>query len=159
VRILVVVGSGEFDELVRQVDDLRRPEHTITLQIGLGVYEPRHHPWFRFTDDLSPFYAEADLVISHGGMGTILECLQAGKQLIAVPNLHRKDRHQIEIVRELARQSHLLYCPQAAEIGTYVDRARTFPFQPYARPRCEIAQAIHEFVGARTARLPVTGKS
>lgn len=153
-RILVVVGSGEFDELVEQVDRLRRPEHIFTLQIGLGTCEPRRHPWFRFTDDLAPFYQEADLVISHGGMGTILECLQAGKKLIAVPNLHRKDHHQLEIVHELARQGHLLCCPEPLQIGSFVDRAGEYPFVPYVRPRCEIAQAIHEFIGAGNTRLP-----
>lgn len=151
-RILVVVGSGEFEELVQQVDRLCRPEHHFTLQIGLGAYEPRTHPWFRFTDDLAPFYGEADLVISHGGMGTILECLQAEKKLIAVPNLHRKDRHQLEIVKELARQGHLLWCPDPSQIGPFVDRAEAYPFAPYVRPRCEIAQAIHEFVGAGAPR-------
>jgi beta-1,4-N-acetylglucosaminyltransferase len=154
VRILVVVGSGEFDELVEQVDRLRRPEHVFTLQIGLGAYQPRRHPWFRFTDDLAPFYLEADLVISHGGMGTILECLQASKKLIAVPNLHRKDHHQLEIVQELARQGHLLCCPEPLQIGSFVDRAMDYPFVPYVRPRCEIAQAIHEFISTGNSRLP-----
>jgi UDP-N-acetylglucosamine transferase subunit ALG13 len=154
VRILVVVGSGAFDELVEHVDQLRRPEHSFTLQIGLGGYEPENHPWFRFADDLEPFYAPADLVISHGGMGTILECLHLGKKLIAVPNLHRKDQHQLEIVRELGRQRHLLYCPDASLIGTYLDRAATYPFVPYERPRCEIAQAIHDLIGDDTPPVP-----
>jgi UDP-N-acetylglucosamine transferase subunit ALG13 len=157
VRILVVVGSGEFEELVEHVDRLHRPEHSFILQIGLGAYEPRRHPWFRFADDLAPFYREADLVISHGGLGTLLECLQAEKRVIAVPNLHRKDHHQIEIVQELARQGHLLCCPDVSQIGALVDRAVDYPFVPYVRPRCEIAQAIRELVSASAS--PVTSRA
>jgi beta-1,4-N-acetylglucosaminyltransferase len=149
VHILVIVGTGEFDELVQQVDGLAECGHTFVVQTGTGAYRPTRHPHFRFADDLRPFYEQADLVISHGGVSTILECLNAGKKLIVVANLQRRDNHQREVVQELSREGHLLCCPDLRELHACIEKAEQFPFVPYVRPRCEIAQAIQELAGGR----------
>jgi beta-1,4-N-acetylglucosaminyltransferase len=148
-HILVIVGMGEFDELVRHVDGLAGCGHTFVVQTGTGTYRPARHPHFRVADDLRPFYEQADLVISHGGVSTILECLNAGKKLIVMPNLQRRDNHPREVVQELARAGHLLCCPDLGELRACIEKAEQFPFVPYARPKCEIAQAIREFAGSR----------
>ena len=37
-HILVIVGMGEFDELVRHVDGLAGCGHTFVVQTGTGTY-------------------------------------------------------------------------------------------------------------------------
>jgi beta-1,4-N-acetylglucosaminyltransferase len=149
VHILVIAGTGEFDELVREVDQMGECGHTFVIQTGSGAYRPSRHPHFRFADDLRPFFEQADLVVSHGGVSTILECLNAGKKLVVVANWRRRDNRQREVVQELSREGHVLCCPHVHELRHYVQKAEQFPFVPYVRPHCEIAQAIQELAGGR----------
>ena len=65
--IFVSVGSGDFDSLIRTMDEVcgRRNDLQVTMQIGLGKYEPRHGKYFRFAPSLDPYYDQADLVVAH----------------------------------------------------------------------------------------------
>ncbi|XP_077466473.1 UDP-N-acetylglucosamine transferase subunit ALG13 isoform X2 [Stigmatopora argus] len=53
---------------------------------------------------------EADLIVSHAGAGSCLEALGAGKDLLVVVNDKLMDNHQLELARQLHKDSHLLYC-------------------------------------------------
>ena len=59
----------------------------VVMQIGLGAYVPRNAEHFRFAPSLDSYYDQAELVVGHGGFGTIVEALQRGKKLVCVMKL------------------------------------------------------------------------
>ncbi|HEA1399118.1 TPA: hypothetical protein RVE45_003897, partial [Escherichia coli] len=72
---------------------------------------------FSFRDDVDVFYNDADVIITHAGAGTLYQLLEKGKKIIAVPNLERIDKHQVDIATYMERNHYLLVCWDYNEIG------------------------------------------
>lgn len=112
-RILVSLGTIEpyrFDRAVRAVLAALQPSDDVTWQVGAttglhlpGVVERNMAP-----DALGRAMRDADVVVVHAGVGTILQALDAGHvPLLAVR--HREhgehvDNHQMQLAGELSRR-------------------------------------------------------
>ncbi len=88
--IFVTVGAQmPFDRLVRTVDAWAagHPEHHVLAQIGDGATAPTAMHWTPRLDAATfrRCLFEADLVVTHAGMGTILTALELGKPTIVMP--------------------------------------------------------------------------
>ncbi len=148
--IFCTVGTTEFDDLVRAVDELA-PElgEPVIFQIGHGTYEPKHGEWFRFRPDITPYFQQASLVIAHGGFGTTVDALYAGARLVSVPNPDRFDKHQEQIIRQFAAEGYLVPCFHLDRLAEAVEQARTQPLRPYDPPQTTLHLEIREFLNAR----------
>jgi UDP-N-acetylglucosamine transferase subunit ALG13 len=116
------------------------------MQIGKGQYIPRNAQYFRFAPSLGPYYTQADLVVSHGGLGITMEALQRGKALIAVENTALHGGHQADLLSALAQQGHLIWCRDTGELQSALERAQHYPFKEYVAPPCEIHIRIQEYL-------------
>lgn len=98
-KIFVVVGTQEpFDRMVKAVDQWAEGNRSVHVfaQISNTEYIPK---WFESTDFISPDlfdikFREADLIVSHAGMGTIISALQHSKPIIVMPRLARFHEHR-----------------------------------------------------------------
>jgi UDP-N-acetylglucosamine transferase subunit ALG13 len=77
------------------------PAQRVFMQSGKSNYKPQHCESVAYTQPIEweGYFNEADLVVSHAGMGTIIKSLDNGKPLIIMPRLavlgeHRND-HQV----------------------------------------------------------------
>jgi len=106
--IFVTVGQiNRFDRLVRTVDEWAgetgRPD--VFAQIGKGGFTPLHAASAEMLgpEEFREKIHEAELVISHAGMGTILSVMQAGTPMLVMPRLARysetRNDHQIASAR------------------------------------------------------------
>lgn len=111
--IFVTTGThpNGFDRLVRAADEMASiVEEPVVIQRGGTQYTPVFARYFDFTDEaeVQEWLSEARVVVSHGGAGSVLNTLQAGKPLVVVPR--RKhfgevfDDHQLELAETLAQQ-------------------------------------------------------
>lgn len=96
--IFVTIGSMfPFDRLIRLMDDWAgaHPGTKLLAQIGAGEYEPRSMPFVRRLDqaDFASSVAEADLVVAHAGMGSVITASQHGKPIVMMPRLQRQGEH------------------------------------------------------------------
>lgn len=97
--ILVTVGTQfAFDRLVQTVDQWAATNDTIDVvgQIGPSSYAPTHIQAQAFLppDELHAQFENADLVIAHCGMGSILSALSLGKPIIVMPRSAAKREHR-----------------------------------------------------------------
>ena len=109
--IFVTVGAQmPFDRLVAAVDAWAsgRPDD-VFAQIGVTDWRPAHMDWTASLDprDYRQRLFEADAVITHAGMGTILTALEFGKPIVVLPrrgdlNETRND-HQVGTARAFAQ--------------------------------------------------------
>ena len=98
-RIFLTVGTQlPFDRLVSCMDNWAQlhPEHQILAQVIPGVYQPNN---FNTTKFLSPEeyqvnLQQADFVVSHAGMGTVISCLSIDKPLIVFPRRADQQEHR-----------------------------------------------------------------
>ena len=132
-RIFLTVGTTEFDALVRTVDSVEFLQlakscgcRNLVLQIGRGTYTPQYlnpeecarhgvsFEYFRFKPSLGEEMAAADLIISHGGAGSVLDAISLHKLLLVVVNDSLQDNHQVEIADAMTSRS---YCLQTLPSG------------------------------------------
>ena len=149
--IFVTVGNGKFNPLVEELDRLKEEgkiTQDVIIQIGHGSYKPKLCQWFTFDQDLSKYYQQADLVISHGGPGTVFEILRLRKNLIALPNRDRTDpRHQVEYLEAMAKETtSLLYCEKVNDLAQTLQKAETHLFAPYQQPACTMHKVVSNFL-------------
>lgn len=101
--IFLTTGTQEpFDRLLQAVDDVAPLIPTrILAQVSKSTYQAKNIETFAFAapGEFSRYFQEAELIISHAGMGTIISALEARKPILIMPRLakfreHRND-HQL----------------------------------------------------------------
>ena len=116
--ILLTVGSQlPFCRLVRAVDAwcAATGRSDIVGQIGsIGPdsYRPRHFKWDQFIAPgrFDELMTEADLIIAHAGMGSIISALRNAKPIVIMPRRaalgeHRNEHQQATAARFAGRQN------------------------------------------------------
>ena len=96
--ILVVLGTQDkqFDRLLKDVDKLiddKVINDKVVVQAGQTKYESKNMEIFDLipAPEFEELLDKADLVITHGGAGTILSAIKKGKRIIAkVRNLNQR---------------------------------------------------------------------
>lgn len=116
--VFISVGTQkqDFRRLFHLVEDSKILENQrIIAQAGYTDYKSDKIEIFKFMDNdtYKKYMSESDIVICHGGVGTIFDALYNSKKILAVPRLakykeHVND-HQIEICDELEKEGYLLY--------------------------------------------------
>ena len=107
--ILVMLGTqnNSFHRLLEEIDDLINKgiiNDEVVVQAGHTKYKSKNMKIFSLIplEELEELIEKADLIITHGGVGSIISSLKKGKKVIAVPRLHEYqehvNNHQKEIV-------------------------------------------------------------
>lgn len=155
--ILVTLGTQNkpFARLLAMVEEqiaagaINEP---VTAQVG-------HTPWASERMEVVPFLsaaemarrlADARLVISHAGAGTLIAAIAAGKTVIAVPRLaaqgeHVND-HQRELVEHFADAGYLIDGSDG-DLAACLERAADFEPARYDASGGGVVRAIAEFIG------------
>lgn len=119
VLIFVCVGSRQyqFNRLLKKLDELVEQgliKEDVFAQIGESDYKPKYYSYKKFItpEEYDQYINQSILVISHGGSGSVIKALKAGKQVIAVPRLakykeHIND-HQLQIVETFVSNKYVL---------------------------------------------------
>ena len=135
--IFVTVGTHQqpFDRLIRALGSL--PPEELVVQHGYAAppgAARRAVPFMPFSEMLDHF-AEADVVITHGGVGSILCATSAGHVPIVVPRLKRHgehvDDHQVGFIREMEAAGDIVVAWELDRLDAAVKNA------PRRRPSIE----------------------
>jgi UDP-N-acetylglucosamine transferase subunit ALG13 len=158
--IFVTVGTQlAFDRLVKAMDAWasRRPDQPVFAQIGPTEYKPR---FLEYSPFISPVecherMAEADAIVAHAGMGTIISALELGKPVLIMPRRadlgeHRND-HQLATARRLSALGRVRVAADERELGAALDAfsgSAVAPDQigPYASE--QLLGALSRFIAA-----------
>ena len=156
--IFVTVGAGDFNSLIQAMDELApaliAAGEQVLLQIGHGAFVPQHADHFRFAPSLEPYFDQADVIVSHGGIGVVTEVLRKGKRLVGVSNHDRYDDHQDDLLAAMSARCHLVWCQDLARLPEAIAQARTTSCTPYHEEQGQLVEIIMDFIlhGRRPAR-------
>jgi len=109
--IFVTVGmhTAGFDRLIKKMDEIAGTiSEEVIIQIGHSKYIPQNAKSFKFVseEELKKLCHEARVVVTHGAM-TIIDALEEGTPVIAVPRLQKYGEHindhQLYFVQELEK--------------------------------------------------------
>lgn len=148
-KIFVTIGTGKFEALVKEIDRIApKLKDKITIQLGSGTYKPKYCEWFTFAPNLNDYYKKADLIISHGGPGTVFEILETRKRFIACANVDRTDpKHQVEFLEAISKETKgLIYCTDIKDLYSTIQKAKKQKFGIYKKPRCWMDKEVATFI-------------
>lgn len=132
--ILVTVGSqAPFDRLISSVDRWAQStgRSDVFAQIANGAYRPSY---IRFTDFVPPqelknLCAEAQVIVSHAGMGTIITALELGKPIVVLPRREcfreTRNDHQVAAAKYFGEQGRIVVAEDEHQIAEKIDLALT----------------------------------
>lgn len=158
--IFVTVGGQlPFDRMVDVVDAWAaqpgRPP--VFAQVGATQRPPNHVEWARSLppEAFRRKVAEADVLVAHAGMGTILTALEAGTPLVVMPRRadrgeHRND-HQVATARALREIAGISVADDEGELRDLLDRLDSVgrpSHEPRAEARAGLLDALRAFVDA-----------
>ena len=134
--IFVTVGSQTpFDRLVRAIDGwiqgLGSDAPKVFVQIGNGSYEPQSTTWTRQLPprDFRQQCQEANLIIAHAGMGTVLTAMQFARPLVVLPRrarLHEtRNDHQLATASWLSQRPGIWVAMEEGELPKAIEQALT----------------------------------
>lgn len=137
--ILVTLGTQKqkFYRLLEAVDNLKTDEEIIVQAGGSSDYKSDKMKIFDFIsyDEMGKYIDEADLIITHGGTGSIIMPLQKGKKVIAAPRLEKYGEHindhQKEIVNVFSDEKHILAFNDGDDLQKVYEKSKKFKPIPY----------------------------
>lgn len=117
--IFVTVGTHEqgMDRLFIQLDKLIESGHIkeeVFAQIGYTNYAPKNYEVKKMIgyDEMDEYVRKSDIIITHGGPGSIFHPLQYNKVPIVVPRNpefdEHVDNHQILFTKRLDKNSKII---------------------------------------------------
>lgn len=151
--IVAMVGTCPygFERMLRPLDEAaERRGWEVFMQTGFTHWRPSFSMYKPFLPraELTELLRSAEVVVTHGGYGSIRDSLDFGRPIVAVPRRgdlgEHQDSHQEEIVHEFARMGLLIEVNDTSELENAIDRARTFV--PASRQPSRIPEMIAEFL-------------
>ena len=162
--IFLTIGTQEpFDRLVRAMDewygqsDRSQKLFGQIAELHENGYVPSNFEW---VTRLSPVeyadrFAQADLIVSHAGMGSIITALHHGKPIVIMPRWaklreHRND-HQLATVKRLGNRRGIHVADDEVQLAEVVERVLAGLTSPGAARLPGVAD--HQFTDALRAFL------
>ena len=135
--ILVTLGTQDkdFSRLLKAIDnEIEKKNITdkVIVQAGTTKYESNNMEIFDLIskDELSKLVEKCDLLITHGGVGSILDGIKNNKKIIAAARLQKYKEHvndhQKQIIKEFEKEGYLLELKDFNQIGKTLNKAKKF---------------------------------
>lgn len=151
-----------FDRLVSMVAELKTrgdiPEAVI-VQTGVGGLAPDNvetHETLSF-DEMQARLKDADIVVCHGGTGSLITALRQGCRIIAVPRLFAHgevyDDHQAEITKAFADRGLIAVANTTDELAAALATVRTRPPVSATSDPQELIAYLTGLIEQQTARI------
>lgn len=155
--ILVLLGTQDkpFARLLEEIDKLKKKKvikDKIIVQAGFTKYESENMEIFDLkpVEELLELQKEADLIITHGGVGSILSNLQIDKKVIAVPRLEEygehTNNHQIQIVNEFFNTGYILKADNPSDLEKVIKEVKAFTPVKYKSNNKKFVKLIENFI-------------
>lgn len=131
--ILVTLGTQkqQFTRLLDYIENSNINEE-IVVQAGHTKYNSKKMKIFDFInyDEMNKYVAKADLIITHGGTGSIIGPLKMGKKVIACARkkewLEHVDDHQKEIIDVFYEEGYILKLDENIKLNDLVNKLDKF---------------------------------
>ncbi len=158
--IFVMLGTqnNSFHRLLEKIDELIKKQvinEKVIVQAGYTKYESNNMKIFDLIpqNEFEKIQDEADLIITHGGVGSIMGSIKKGKKVIAVPRLHQYGEHvndhQKQIVESFAKKNYIIGIDDVNELEEAVIKAVDFipvKYETKEQGNLKMLKIIEDFI-------------
>ncbi len=156
--ILVILGTQDksfhrlLDAVEREITEGHIKDQVI-VQAGYTKYQSNHMKIFDLIpmkkfDDLID---QSDLIITHGGVGSIMSGLRHQKKIIAVAReaqyFEHTNDHQKQIISEFVKQGYILECKDLNYLDQTLKEIEKFEPKKYHSNNYKMMKILRDFIG------------
>ncbi len=155
--IFVTLGTQDksFDRLLKSIDEEIEKgniKEKVIVQAGFTKYKTKNmeiHYLFE-KEEFDKYIKECSLLITHGGVGSILSGLRNNKVVIASPRLSKYNEHmndhQVQIVSKFSKDGLLLAYNENDDLSNLIKEAKTFKPKKYKSNTENMINLIENFI-------------
>lgn len=155
--IFVALGTQDlpFNRLLKKLDELvkeKRIKQPVFAQTGYSTYVPQYYSFKEMLsfEEFDTKMAAAEIVVSHGGTGSLVGALKRGKKVIAVPRRKKYgehvDDHQIEIVDVFEKAGLLIRVDEMQDLEGALKRIESFTAGVFVSRKAQMLQLLEAFI-------------
>ncbi len=155
--ILITLGTQdkEFKRLLEAVDKQIEKKHIkekVIVQAGYTKYESKNMEIFDLipSEELEKLVKDCKILITHGGVGSILTGIKYNKPIIAAARLkkykeHTND-HQKQIIKEFESRGYILELRDFNKLDIMLEKARSFKPKKFVSNTDTFIKNIEDYI-------------
>lgn len=138
--ILVLLGTqnNSFHRLLEEIEkniENGKINDEVVVQAGFTKYKSDKMKIFDMVpqEELEELVKKADLIITHGGVGSMMLGIKEGKKVIAVPRYKKYGEHvndhQTEIIETFRKQGLIIGINNVEELGQALEKVKNIKLE------------------------------
>ena len=155
--ILVLLGTqnNSFHRLLEEVQkNIEKGiiQEEVIVQKGYTKFESQNMTLYTQlpSEEIQKLTEKAELVITHGGVGSIITSLQKGKKVIAVPRLKKYGEHvndhQLDIIKTFSDAEYIIGLNGVEELEDALIKVKNFQPKQYVKNTGNIIKIVEDFI-------------
>lgn len=157
--IFVIVGGVvefDFSRILKILDEIVEENiinsSEIVAQIGHSKYVPMNYRNFRFVDgdEFQKYIDDSKLIITHGGVGTLISAMKKNKKIISFPRLAKYnehlDDHQLELTTILKNDGYIKMATDKKELIKVLNEIKNFEPKEFISDNSYMSKIIIDFI-------------
>ncbi len=155
--IFVTLGTNDesFERLLKAIDkeiEKGTINEKVIVQAGCTKYKSKNMEIFDLMsrEQFDEYIEKCDLLITHGGVGSILTGINKGKKVIAVPRLAKYNEHgndhQLQIVENFMKKKYIIGVKDLNKLEKAIIKARSFKPQKFVSNTNNIISMIEDYI-------------
>lgn len=155
--ILVLLGTQNnsfhrlLEEIQKNIDNGNIKEEVI-VQKGYTKFESKDMTTYTQlpSDELEQLIDKANLVITHGGVGSIITAIEKNKKVIAVPRLKKYKEHvndhQLDIIKSFDEKGYIIGLNSVQNLEDALKKVKAFEPKKYVKNTGNILKIVEKFI-------------
>ena len=155
--IFVILGTQDkqFPRILKSLEkEIKNGniKEKIIVQAGSTKYKSKYMEIYDYLDmkSFNNYINEADYIITHGGVGAILDSIKKNKKVLVVPREQKYDEHendhQIQITERFTKMGYILPCMDTKNIASKIEELKKFNPQKFVSNNKKLIKKIEEFI-------------
>ena len=155
--ILVLLGTqnNSFKRLLEEVQkniDNGNIKEKVIVQKGFTKFESKDMEMYKElpSEKINKLIEQANIVITHGGVGSIISSITRGKKVIAVPRLKKYKEHvndhQLDIINSFNDNGYIIGIHCVEELGEVLTKIKSFVPKKYIQNTGKVINIIENFI-------------
>ena len=155
--ILVMLGTqnNSFHRLLEEVEKNiknKTIQEEVIVQAGYTKFESKNMKIIDLMskEELAEYQDKASLIITHGGVGSIISSIEKGKKVIAIPRLKKYGEHvndhQLDIVESFDKLGYIIGITDVSQLEGALQRVKEFRPKKYIQNTGNIISIVQNFI-------------
>ena len=155
--ILITLGTQDKQftrllDMVQKEIDKGNINDKVIVQAGHTKYNSKDMEIFDLIDreKFSELISKCDILITHGGVGSILTGLQNNKKVIVAPRLAKYDEHmndhQIQITDNFSKAGYILPLYECDDLGEVLKKVKNFTPKKFKSNTEHMIKIISDYI-------------